>query len=152
MEKTMRKDFSWKLDYSVTVGEVYTKFYEGLKDKKILANKCGKCGRIYVPPRPFCDMCFVETDKWLEVKPKGVVQTFTVTYQKFENLPDPPYITAVIKMDGSATSFIHFIGDVGYKDPQELPAKVKIGMEVEAVWAEDRKGDILDIKYFKPVK
>ena len=151
MEKSMRKDYSWKLDYSVTVGPVYTKFYEGLIEKKILGNKCSSCGRVYVPPRPFCDICFVEPDEWVEMEPRGTVETFTITYQKFENLPEPPYITAVIRMHGSATSLIHFIGGIEFQEPKELPTKVTIGMEVEPVWAEDRKGDIRDIEYFKPV-
>jgi uncharacterized OB-fold protein len=28
---------------------------------------------------------------------------------------------------------------------------VKIGMRVEAVWREQRRGEILDIQYFKPI-
>ena len=152
MEIIMKKEYSWKLDYSVTVGEVYTKFYEGLKARKILANKCGKCNRVYVPPRPFCDICFIEPLEWIEVDPKGIVQTYTITYQKFENLPNPPYITAVIRINGSATSLIHFIGEIQHEKPSEPPEKIKIGMSVEPVWADEREGDILDIKYFRAAK
>jgi len=30
--------------------------------------------------------------------------------------------------------------------------QINIGMRVEAVFGEDRKGEILDIKYFRPLK
>jgi len=152
MEKTMVKEYSWKLDYRVKLGDVYTRFFEGLKDKKILGNKCGKCGRIYIPPKPFCDICFVEPTEWLEAEHKGTVTSFTVCYQKFENLPEPPYISGIIKIGNSAISFVHFIGGIECDNPKELPSKIKIGMEVEPVWAPERVGDMLDIEYFKPVK
>lgn len=152
MGNIMKKEYSWKLDYSVSVGDVYTRFYEGLKEKKILANKCAQCNRVYVPPRPFCDICFVEPLEWIEVNPTGIIQTYTITYFKFENLPDPPYVTAVIKIDNSATSLMHFIGGIQYNEPNELSEKVKIGMRVEPVWSDERTGDILDIKYFRPSK
>lgn len=152
MDEPMKMKYSWNIDYQVTLGHVYTKFFEGLRNKKILGNKCGKCGRVYIPARPFCDICFVEPKEWLEAKPNATVQGFTVTFRKFANLPEPPYITALIKIDNSAVSFLHFLGGIDYKDELEIPDKIQMGMKVEPVWAEDRKGEMLDIKYFKPVK
>jgi len=151
MAETMKKKYSWKLDYAVTVGDVYTRFFEGLRNKKILGNICGKCGRSYIPPRPFCDICFVEPEKWFEAQPRATLQGFTVTFRQFANFPEPPYISCVVNIDDSAVSFLHFLGGIDYKDPLEIPDKIRIGMEVEPVWAEDRKGDMLDIAYFKPI-
>lgn len=152
MNEIYTKEYIWKLDFRVPAGEVYGKFFDGLKDKKILANKCSECARIYVPPKFFCEMCYAENKEWLQVEPRGTLQTFSITYRKFLNFPDPPYITGIIRIDGSATNLMHFIGGIKYEDPMELPSKVKIGMEVEPVWAEERTGDILDIKYFKPIQ
>lgn len=150
MADTMKKKYSWHLDYAVTVGDVYSRFFEGLKNKKILGNICPKCGRLYIPARPFCDICFVKPEEWREAKPAATLQGFTVTFRQFANLPEPPYISGVFNIDNSAVSFLHFLGGIDYKDPLEIPGKIKIGMAVEPVWADDRKGDILDIKYFKP--
>jgi uncharacterized OB-fold protein len=33
----------------------------------------------------------------------------------------------------------------------EVKKVVKSGMKVEAVWSDDRKGHIMDIKYFMPL-
>jgi uncharacterized OB-fold protein len=50
----------------------------------------------------------------------------------------------VIKLDGADTGLTHIIGEAD-------PSEVKIGMRVEAVLKENREGNILDIKYFKPL-
>jgi len=34
----------------------------------------------------------------------------------------------------------------------KAPELVKIGMRVEVVWRDERKGEISDIEYFRPVK
>jgi uncharacterized OB-fold protein len=56
-----------------------------------------------------------------------------------------PVAYGIIKLDGADTGFVHMLGEVDLD-------KIKIGMRVKAVFREDeRKGNILDINYFKPV-
>jgi hypothetical protein len=147
----LRKEYSLNLDYSASLGVTLSTWMEGLKEKKILANKCPKCGRLYVPARPFCDIDFVENGEIYEVDPTGTVEAFTVYYIRSANLPDPPFIQGIIKIAGAANSFLHFINGIEYKIPEDLPKLINIGMKVKPVWAEHRKGDILDIAYFTPV-
>ncbi|NVM24479.1 MAG: hypothetical protein HWN70_00985 [Desulfobacterales bacterium] len=45
-------------------------------------------------------------------------------------------------MDGADTGMTHFIDEVDLAD-------IHIGMRVKAVFAKERKGNILDIEYFK---
>jgi hypothetical protein len=56
-------------------------------------------------------------------------------------------IPAVIEIDGASRGigFMHKLGEVA-------PDDVAVGMAVEAVWApeEERRGSILDIRYFRP--
>jgi uncharacterized OB-fold protein len=33
----------------------------------------------------------IQTDEWVKVGTEGTIQAFTVAYEKFEGLPDPPY-------------------------------------------------------------
>jgi len=148
--EVLKKEYNMHLDFSVSLGPAYTKWMMGLKDKKILANKCPKCGRLFVPAKPFCEICFEEPKEWIETDGTGTVEGFTVNYGKFRNFPDPPYVLGVIRVDGSAVSFIHWIAGFSYDSPEEMPDKIQIGMKVRPVWAEDRKGDLLDIKYFEP--
>jgi len=150
-EKVMRSNYCMHLDYSVPLGETWTKFMLGLKGKKIYGNRCSKCGRMYVPPQPFCPICYKKIEDWVETSGEGIVVSFCITYQKFMNLPEPPFTLGIIRVDDSATCMMHRMGGIKYEHPEDLPDKITIGMKVKPVWAEERKGEILDIAYFKPV-
>jgi uncharacterized OB-fold protein len=52
-------------------------------------------------------------------------------------------VYGLIHLDGADTNFLHLIGDT------QLNAAL-IGKRVEAVFAENRTGSILDIAFFRP--
>jgi len=142
----------WEISYRHSAGKIGTKFFTELRDhKRILGKRCPKCRRVLVPPRAFCERCCVATAEWVEVKDEGILTNFTVTYWQFVGLPKPPYVTALIKLDGADTGLLHFVGEVDLSDPKRIRDVLRIGMRVKAVWSEERKGTILDIKYFKPI-
>ena len=114
-------------------------------EKKIKGTKCSKCNRVFVPPKKMCPTCFSENSEWVDVSDEGTVRSFTVARKKLASLPkNPPVIYGLIQLDGADTSILHFIEGID-------PEKVTIGMKVKAHFSEDRKGNILDIAYFKPV-
>jgi hypothetical protein len=55
-----------------------------------------------------------------------------------------PIVYGIIQLDGADTGFVHMLGEV---DPEQL----RVGMRVQAVFKKEREGNILDIKYFKPL-
>lgn len=136
-----------------STGEVMGFFLNNLKKKKIMANKCPKCGRMQCPPREVCAICKVEASEWVEVGPEG---RLTVADIVFYASPDPltgeirktPYITAYILLDGceDPDTFWHEI------DPDTPHEKLKRGVRVRPVWNEKRIGAITDIKYFELVE
>lgn len=136
--------YAW--DAGVAVG----RFLEGMKEGKLLGTKCNKCGRVVIPPRMFCELCFKEADEWVELADTGTVNTFSLCYVTWNMIRvKKPEIPAVIEIDGASEGIgiMHMLGEVD-------PKKVKIGMKVKAVWKPEaeREGSITDIKYFKPVE
>ena len=154
--KTIKKEWSLDLDFSAPMGEIYTRFMEGLKEKEFLGNRCGD--GTYFPPRPFCDKTLEAAGEWLQSDGTGKVEAFTVIYEKSSSVafpdtpyfPDVPYVLGVIRVNGSDQSLIHFLGGLDSDDPQEWPEKIQVGMKVRPVWSQERAGNILDIKYFEP--
>jgi uncharacterized OB-fold protein len=150
------KEWSFDFDFEVPLGRTYTAFMEGLKNKRFVGNVCG--GRIFYPPRPFCDRTLETPGQWLECDGTGTVEAFTVVYRKanavsypgHERLPAVPYAVGVIRVDRSEQCLIHFLSGFGTDDPDELHEKIRAGMKVRPVWAKDRTGNILDIEYFEP--
>jgi hypothetical protein len=143
---------AWNLPFRHTAGRFASRFFRELRDnKKIYGVRCPKCRRVLLPPRPMCERCFAPIDEWVEVGHQGTVEAYTVLCVPFMGLPPPPLGMAVVKLDGADTGLNHILGGIEFSDPDKSGEAVKIGMRVEAVWREQRRGEILDIQYFKPV-
>ncbi|MEW6261572.1 MAG: Zn-ribbon domain-containing OB-fold protein [Thermodesulfobacteriota bacterium] len=141
-----------RLPYRLAYGETWTRFFEGMKAAKLLGSKCRQCQRVLVPARTFCPRCFVDTDEWLECSQEGIVVAWVLTnYRYFAQPIEPPFISALIKLDGTDVNFLHLIGGFDLTDMETVRRKVWNGMKVKAVWEEERLGHILDIKYFAPM-
>jgi uncharacterized OB-fold protein len=129
-----------------TAGTVGSRVLRNLRDrKKILGMRCPTCNRVVVPARSICKDCFEPIDEWVEVSHLGSVQTYTVVHET--NITQPaatPLVYGVIQLDGADNGFVHMLGEVNHED-------LRIGMRVQAVFNEERKGSILDIRYFKPL-
>lgn len=134
--------------FAYSVGMYGSRFFTEMRDKgRFMAVRCPRCKKVYIPPRAVCGGCFVEMKDWVEVGPKGVISTFTILRFAFID-PETgaqkpvPYGYGFIKLDGADTLFQHYIS-------VEDETKIKVGARVEPVFAENRKGSIRDIEYFK---
>jgi uncharacterized OB-fold protein len=129
-----------------TAGALGTRVLTKLRDKKsIMGMRCPTCNRVYVPARSTCKDCFSQLDELVEVGDKGTTLTYTVVNEANSCQPvEAPLIYGIIQLDGADNGFVHMLGGV---EPEEL----SIGMRVQAVFKGERKGSILDIKYFKPL-
>ncbi|MCK9364076.1 MAG: Zn-ribbon domain-containing OB-fold protein [Syntrophales bacterium] len=135
--------------YSWWAGNTASRFFAALRDEKIImATKCPVCGRVFLPPRKACPACFTENTQWVELSGEGCVLSFTVARRQFAAIPNNkrvPVIWGLIKLEGADTAMLHYIEEIE-------PENVTIGMRVKAVFSEARKGAILDISHFQPIK
>ena len=139
-----------KAKFAWSTGIAIGRFLEELKNGRIIATTCSKCGRIMVPPRIYCEKCFRPTDGWTYVKDTGTINTYSISYLAADATRlKEPILVAIIDLDGASEGMgiIHKLGEVDSKE-------VKFGMKVKAVWKppEERVGAITDIRYFKPIK
>lgn len=141
------------LPYRWAMGFTTTRFFEELKNKKIMGTKCPKCSRVLIPARSFCSHCFEKIDEWKEVSQEGTLRTWCAVNFSYEGQPkEPPYILGIIDLDGADVGLPHFVGGVDLDDFEEAAQKVHIGCRVRAVWKENRTGNILDIDFFQPIE
>jgi len=137
-----------RLPYTWHVGKVGSRFYQEIKDHcKIWGIKCPKCEWVFVPPRETCPRCYCDMQEWVELSDTGTLLTYTVTRYAVPGIQplEPPFALGIIKLKGASSGFVHLLGEVDFKD-------ISIGMKVKAVFREARRGDYLDIKYFKPLR
>jgi uncharacterized OB-fold protein len=136
--------------YAWDAGVAIGRFLQELKAGRMIATRCSGCMRVMIPPRMFCEHCFLPADAFVPLENTGTVITYSLCYVTWDMVRiKEPQIPAVIAIDGASPGMgiLHLMGEVD-------PEAVQIGMKVEAVWkpAEERSGSITDIAYFKPVK
>jgi len=137
--------FNW------SCGKYVSRFLAELRDhKRIVGIRCPSCRRVFVPPRNVCGECFVPLDEIVPLTGKGTVVTYTVLSFGFVD-PDTgrqkavPYTWAFIRLDGADNTFIHYIEETNLE-------KLRVGMRVEAVFEEERRGHLLDIRHFSAIE
>ena len=135
-----------RLEYRYTAGQATTRFLRGIARKQILGERCGRCGKVILPPRGSCPSCGVPTSEQVELPDRGIVTTFCVVNVKFSgSAMELPYVCATVLPDG---------GDMGlFGMIQEVPFdQVRMGMRVEAVWVDDDEvtNDLASIKWWRP--
>ena len=62
---------------------------------------CKDCAAFFHPPRPVCRHCLSENVVPRAVAGTGVVETFTVNYQKWHPDLDVPFVIARVALDGA---------------------------------------------------
>ena len=141
----------WQGDLPVTsrytFGLAGERFFRTLMDEgKIMGSHCPKCEHTYVPATVFCERCMGELDEWVDLGTVGTLHTYTLLHVNYDgsHRAEPEIVGMIAFGDGG---IIHRIAEI---EPDDLA----FGMRMEAVLKPkgERKGSILDIKYFRPAK
>lgn len=132
--------------YRWSAGIAGSRFFQELSESgRIMGTKCPQCNRVLVPPRIFCEECFVDTDEWVEVSKQGTILTFAESYFGLQGQKlDEPWYVGIIRLDGADGGLFHRLL------PDQRP--IEIGGRAEAVLSEERTGHILDIQHFRTLK
>ncbi len=140
----------WHVRYKYSIGKVAGKFFDALKQKKILATHCGKCNLSFLPPRAYCERSFEPCDGWVEAGQEGVIEASTIVTAAFENLPTPPYAIAYVRLDGISTALINFIRELDLSDVSRAAERIKPCVRVRVKFNENPEGRITDFHYVLP--
>ena len=57
--KTFSVTYAPKLRYAWDTGQAISRYLAELKKGRLIARACRKCERVMIPPRMFCERCFV---------------------------------------------------------------------------------------------
>ena len=120
------------LDYNYTAGAATTRFLKKVSEGKIVGQKCPKCTAVYVPPRGSCPRCGVATEEEVELVDKGSVESFTIVHIPIPGNPIvPPYVCAMIRLEGANISFLHLIQEIDLKDIRIQHLKILNGLSLQ---------------------
>jgi hypothetical protein len=106
-------------------------FWEAARRHELCLQRCRTCGTTVFYPRAACPRCFGADLEWRRVSGRGTLHTFTVVERGQRGFPlGPPYVIAIVELAEGPRLMTNLVG----VDPD--PAKVRIGMPVEVVFAD----------------
>jgi len=122
---TLKSARTLHITYNLPISRT-SKFWQGLKEGKIYATKCQKCGRLHFPPVADCGDCGSSNVNWIELDGEGEIETFTQVVVKpasFSN--ESNYIVAIARLKEGVRALAWLIG-MERED-------VQVGMKVRLV-------------------
>lgn len=117
-------------------------YWEGLRQGKLLIQRCKSCDTLRHPPQPMCEHC--QSLEWDTVESKGNGKVYTYTVMHYPEIPpfDYPNVIVLVDLDEG----VRLVSQIeGCK-----PDSIEIGMPVEMEIKEVQDGMSLPI--FKPAK
>lgn len=139
---------SFPIYFTYTAGRAGSVFFQNLKNEGVLTGaRCKKCGKVFLPPRIYCENCFEEIEEFVKLGSEGEIESWTlVKNDSYGNSLKEAVIVGVIKITGSDGRIIHKIRLKNGEKPL-------IGMKVVAKLKppQERKGNMEDIEYFSPL-
>jgi uncharacterized protein len=128
-----------RLHYEHTASPGESAYLRGLAEGRLVGQRCGTCGQVYIPPRGTCPADGVPMAEEVELPDTGTVTTFCVVNVGYPGQRvTPPYVAAAVLLDGADLAFQHLV--LGCE-----PGEVRMGMRVRAAW-----GDSGTISHFAP--
>ncbi|MFB6489940.1 MAG: Zn-ribbon domain-containing OB-fold protein [Thermoproteus sp. AZ2] len=130
--------------YVYTAGPIGTRWLQELKNGRLTAAYCAKCGKLFLPPKMFEPETFEEAVELRPIDDVGVVETYAVIHRGFDGEElKGPVAMAFIKFPGVEGGLVHYV----------KAKELRVGMRVRARWrpVEQRVGSITDIECFEPV-
>ncbi len=76
-------------------------FWTGGAEGELRLMRCSDCSFFIHPPRPVCPKCLSDHVVPQAVAGTGVIDTFTVNYQKWHPQLEVPFIIARVALDGA---------------------------------------------------
>ena len=122
---TLKSARTLHITYNLPISRT-SKFWKGLKEGKIYATKCQKCGKLHFPPVADCGDCGSSNLKWTELDGEGEIETFTQVVVKPASFSkEADYIVAIARLREGVRALAWLVG-VERED-------VQVGMKVRLV-------------------
>jgi len=140
----LNQAFELGFTYTRSTGPVIGRFLTELKQRNIVGIKASD-GRVVVPPMEYDPDTAEALSELVDVGQEGEIVSFAWVKHPREAHPmDKPFAWAMIRLDGADVPMVHCVA-------ADKEGDVATGARVKAVWADETKGFITDIRCFELV-
>ncbi len=120
------------LSYDIPISRT-KQFWDGLKEGKVLATKCKKCGTLNFPPAADCPNCYSSDIEWIPLSSEGEIETFTHVIVKPQSFQEyEPYTIVIVKLKDNVR-VLAWLTDT-------LIENIKVGMKVKLQVKKSQEG------------
>ena len=117
-------------------------FWDGLREHRLLIQRCGECGALRHPPRPMCPACRSLTWDTVEASGRGTLHSFVMPQHPPLPSMEQPYIVALVDLE-EGTRLVSNLRGIS-------PEDAAIGMAVEVFY--ETFDDGLVLHQFRPAE
>ena len=118
-------------------------FWEAVKQKRLVFQRCRNCNQFLHPPHPMCYKCHSYDLEWVESSGKGKIHSWVVFTREVHPLYRVPFEVVLVDMEEEG---VRFISNMAEGKPEDL----YIGMPVEVVFVDIN--DEWPLPMFRPGK
>ena len=120
-------------------------FWSGLKEHKLLIQRCTDCKTLRVPPRPMCGNC--QSLNWDSVESTGRGTVYSFVMPQYPPLPflQYPYVVVLVELE-EGVRIVSNLVDIE-------PEVIEVGLPVEVFYEKFEaipSGDELVLHQFRP--
>lgn len=118
-------------------------FWWKASEQTFVVATCKSCGKMRMPPGPFCPKCLDQRIEWTPLSGLGVIYSYTIVRRAItpEMKAHVPYVPAVVTLQGAQD--LRLVGAV-VESPIE---NISIDASVEVIWRSGAGGQL--VPYFK---
>jgi uncharacterized OB-fold protein len=116
-------------------------FWDGVKEHKLLIQRCRACNALRHPPRPMCPKCNALEWDTVEATGRGELYAFVLPQHPPFPFMEYPYVVALVALDEG----VRLVSNLCGVEPDD----VRVGMAVEVFYVDFDDGLVLH--QFRPV-
>jgi len=112
------------------IDETLAPFFAAAKERRLVVQRCGGCGRLRFPPRELCNVCLAVEATWIPVSGRGEIYSYNVMHQVYHPgfAREVPYAVVMVKLAEGPAMISNLV---------DCPLdEIRIGMPVEVVFEE----------------
>jgi uncharacterized OB-fold protein len=98
-------------------------FWDAAAEQRLVAQRCGECGRLRHPPRPMCPHCSSLSIEVVPLSGHGTLYSYSILHHPQHPAFDYPVLAALVDLD-EGVRLVSNLTDVE-------PADIRIGMALE---------------------
>lgn len=138
-----RIDMSLEFQFRHSLGKV-SRFFLELENRRLMATRCPRCHKVWMPPRPNCGDDLTITE-WLELSGRGTLEAASLSaYTLTTGGGEDQLVLGYVRLEGADTAMLQQVRNYG--DPERL----KPGLAMAVAWADGPVGHPMESFWFEP--